>query len=296
MKIFFIGTVDFSRRMLESLLDIKGIEVVGIATKSKSKFNADHTDLSDLATKNGIPFKYVKDINAAHILDWINSLEPNVIFCFGWSSLIKKELLELSKIGVIGYHPTKLPFNRGRHPIIWALALGLEETASTFFKMDEGADSGDIVSQAIVQIDYGDTAQDLYDRLIITAQEQLQEFVPRLKNDTVDWQKQDDAKANSWRKRGKNDGVIDFRMGSKTIYNLVRALTKPYVGAHVEFNEEEYKVWSCKVGPRKPDNFEPGKILDVTNNNEILVKTGDGSIWLLEHEIKNIPKVNSYMI
>jgi len=58
-----------------------------------------------------------------------------------------KESLDLPHLGVIDFHPAALPANRGRHPIIWALVLGLQETASTFFFMDEGADSGDIISQ-----------------------------------------------------------------------------------------------------------------------------------------------------
>ncbi|MFQ8877714.1 MAG: hypothetical protein ACLR7N_03875 [Roseburia hominis] len=41
-----------------------------------------------------------------------------------------------------------------------------------------------------------------------------------------------DRGGNVWRKRGKRDGEIDWRMSSRAIYNLVRALTKPYVGAH----------------------------------------------------------------
>ena len=31
-------------------------------------------------------------------------------------------------LGVIGYHPAELPKNRGRHPLIWALVLGLKKT------------------------------------------------------------------------------------------------------------------------------------------------------------------------
>jgi len=46
---------------------------------------------------------------------------------FGWSNLIKKELLNLTKWGVVGYHPTKLPFNKGIHPLIWTLALRLKK-------------------------------------------------------------------------------------------------------------------------------------------------------------------------
>ena len=58
-----------------------------------------------------------------------------------------KESLGFVHLEVIGFHLAAMPANRGRHPIIWALVLGLQETASTFFFMDEGADSGDIISQ-----------------------------------------------------------------------------------------------------------------------------------------------------
>ncbi|WP_408641721.1 DUF4422 domain-containing protein [Sporofaciens musculi] len=51
---------------------------------------------------------------------------------------------------------------------------------------------------------------------------------------------------NSWRKRGKTDGKIDWRMSVRAIYNLVRALAKPYVGAHFEYQGLEYKVWKVK--------------------------------------------------
>ena len=132
MKAFFVGSVEFSRKLLETILKIQKVKIVGIATKSKSRFNTDHSDLSDLAILHGIPYKYVKDINAPHITDWIDS-PPDVVLCFGWSSLISEPLLSLCSNGVIGYHPAKLPQNRGRHPIIWALVLGLESTGSTFF-------------------------------------------------------------------------------------------------------------------------------------------------------------------
>lgn len=115
MKVFFIGTVLFSRKMLEIILENKSIDLVGIATKSASAFNSDHSDLSDLAIKHSIPYKYVKDINASNIADWISSFEPDVIFCLGWSSLIKKNILYIPKIGVIGFHPAELPKTRKLH-------------------------------------------------------------------------------------------------------------------------------------------------------------------------------------
>ena len=60
-------------------------------------------------------------------------MHPDLIICVGWSQILKSEILNIPKLGVIGFHPSKLPENRGKHPIIWSLVLGKKETASTFF-------------------------------------------------------------------------------------------------------------------------------------------------------------------
>ena len=296
MKIFFVGSVLFSRILLEELLKIDNIDIVGIATKSKSTFNSDHSDLSDLAKNNNIPYEYIGDINNSETIKWINSLIPDVIFCFGWSSLIKKELLESCQLGVIGYHPSLLPKNRGRHPIIWALCLGLSQTGSTFFRMDEGADTGMILDQVSVDIDLLDDAKTLYTKLSSTACKQLLRFVPKLAEGKAKFTQQDFTNSNYWRKRSKNDGLIDFRMSSKTIYNLVRALTRPYVGSHFIYKNSDIKVWKAMIGPQIDKNIEPGKIIEIRPNNEILVSTANNTIWILEHELKEKLHVGEYLL
>lgn len=245
MKVFFIGTVEFSRCALAKLIGMK-TRIAGVATRAQSPFNADFADLTPLCREANIPYRFVNNINDEEVVSWIKSLCPDIIFCFGWSELLKRELLDLVPRGVVGFHPAALPANRGRHPIIWALALGLEETASTFFFMDEGADSGDILSQQFIRIESFDDAQSLYSKIIDTAMRQIEGFVPEIENGTYTRVPQDHSLANTWRKRSKNDGKIDFRMSAYSIYNLVRALTKPYVGAHVVYNGKEYKVWKSK--------------------------------------------------
>ncbi len=293
MKIFFIGTVEFSNLALKKLISLNA-DIVGVATKSQSKFNSDFTDLAPLSKQNEIPVKYVKDINAPHIIDWVKTLNPDVIFCFGWSSLIKKELLNLTHIGVIGFHPTKLPFNRGRHPLIWSLVLGLKSSATTFFFMKEGADDGDILSQKPFDIKYEDNAASVYEKIEKNALQQIESFLPELKNNTYNRVKQNLAIGNVWRQRGIQDGIIDFRMNSITIYNLVRALTKPYVGAHINYNGNEIKIWQVKEEKFSQKNIEPGKILE-SKDSQILVKTYDNAIRIIEHEFTELPKEGEYL-
>lgn len=293
MRILFIGTVEFSRKALEKLIEINS-DIVGVCTKKESKFNSDYANLIPLCDDNVIPYKYVEDINSKEVLEWVASLKPDVIFCFGWSSLIKKELLNLTAMGVIGYHPAKLPQNRGRHPLIWALALGLKSSASTFFFMEEGADNGDILSQKDFDILYKDDAKTLYKKVIDIALLQIEEFIPQLKEKTFKKIEQNHYQANTWRKRGKSDGIIDFRMNSETIYNLVRALTKPYVGAHVEYKGKDIIIWKIKVLENTQNNIESGKVLEVKGNS-IIVKTYDGAVEILEHEFYEFPKIGEYL-
>ena len=293
MKILFIGTVEFSLKAIEKLINIDA-NIVGVCTKEKSSFNSDFADLTPLCRVNNIPIKYIDNINSIENIEWIKKLEPDIVFCFGWSSLIKKELLTLAPMGVIGYHPAALPQNRGRHPLIWALALGLSRSASTFFFMEEGADDGDILSQEYFSIDYHDDAKTLYKKVIDLSLNQIEIFVDQLKNGNYKRIKQDHSLSNNWRKRGKEDGKIDFRMCSDAIYNLIRALTKPYTGANVVYKGKNITIWKSEVVKIELLNIEPGKILEV-NDNHILVKTYDNAIKFIEHEFKELPKVGEYL-
>lgn len=225
---------------------------------------------------------------------WIEQRQPDIVFCFGWSHLLRKEVLSIPRMGVVGFHPAALPQNRGRHPLIWALALGLSETAATFFFMDQSADSGDILSQQPFAIAADDDAGTLYEKMTHVALAQIRSFVPRLADGSFERTVQDHTKANSWRKRGVLDGQIDWRMSARSVNNLVRALTRPYVGAHCIVEEQEAKVWKVQEVDDVAENFEPGRIVSV-DGTRVVVKCGEAAVVLLEHEIASIPAVGEYI-
>ena len=281
MRIVFVGAVEFSLHALQHLRVI-GASVVGVCTLRQSALNADHVDLSDYCTQHGIPCIYTENIHASVSLEWVAACQPDVIFCFGWSRLLKKAVLELAPMGVVGFHPAALPKNRGRHPLTWALVLGLNETGSTFFFMDEGADSGDILSQRSIVIDSNDDARSLYDKVVTTALSQIGEFVPQLAARTYSRIPQDKTKSNYWRKRGQSDGLIDWRMSANSIHNLVRGLTHPYVGAEFHIDGRVCKVWKSRVVLENPANIEPGKVIgyDVVGNP--IVKCGEQALCIIE--------------
>lgn len=283
-RILFIGCVESSYFLLECLLQNDN-RVAGIITMESSGENADFRSLVPLAEKYGISYTYTKNINDAETLAFARKIEPELIYCFGWSRLIGKEMLAIPKDGIVGFHPAALPQNRGRHPLIWALALGLPKTASTFFMMDEGADTGDIISQQEIVIDCEDTADSLYHKVLEAAKHQVLAFTEKFAEGTVVRVPQKAEEGNTWRKRGRLDGQIDWRMSGTAICNLVRALYHPYVGAHFMHGADEIKVWKCEVEPSADvQNLEPGKVLQVNTKNDYRIKAYDAVIHVLESD------------
>lgn len=160
--------------------------------------------------------------------------------------------------------------------------------------MDEGADSGDILSQVDFDISYKDNAMSLYNKVTNIALSQIETFLPKLESKSYKRISQDHKKANVWRKRDKFDGKIDFKMSSNAIYNLVRALSKPYVGAHIEYKNRDVIVWECESVPYVLKNIESGKVLE-SNSSYFIVKTYDGAIKITNHEFKKPPKLEEYL-
>ena len=293
MKIIFIGSVYFSKVMLEKLIDLKA-NIVGVITKQHSAFNSDFEDLSMISNNNNIPYLYTENINNQETIFWIKKLKSDIIFCFGWSSLIKKDVLDLCPMGVLGFHPSLLPNNRGRHPLIWAKVLGLEKSGTTFFFMDEGADTGDILDQKEFKISFEDNANSLYKKMIENSIKQLKDFLPKLISNNYPRVKQNHF-GNTWRKRDQIDGLIDFRMTSESICNLVRGFSEPYLGAHCIYKNKEIKVWEIELAICNLNNLEPGKVLDIIDNN-IKVKTSNSAILIKKHSFETLPLKGTYII
>tara|TARA_B100001778_G_C18387638_1_gene538278 strand:- start:323 stop:805 length:483 start_codon:yes stop_codon:yes gene_type:complete len=160
--------------------------------------------------------------------------------------------------------------------------------------MDENADSGDIISQSKVLIQKNDNAKSLYDKITDAAMRQLEIFVPKLASCEINRTVQNHNNSNLWRKRNFNDGKIDWRMSSSSIYNLVRGLTKPYVGAHFEFLGNNISVWEVEIIMNNKLNIEPGKVIMVTKKGPI-IKTGDQSVLLKHIEPKVELKKGMYI-
>lgn len=295
MRYVFIGSVEFSAYCLEVLLQ-RGVNITGVFCpyRDAARINNDYFDLGCIAGKFGKEVYYFNKIGDE--VERIKTLDPDVIFVLGLSQIIPSSLLKVAKLGCIGSHPAMLPKNRGRHPIIWAIANGLRKSGVTLFWLDEGIDSGDIWVQKAFYIKEEDDAATVYEKIKKISGALLKKYLPELEKGIVTRIKQDSKKSNYLRKRTFNDGEIDWRMSSERIRNLVRALSRPYVGAHCKYRAQDVKIWKVEIVKDVEELvfFEPGKILSVADPI-IEVKTGDGALRLIEHDFHDMPEPGEYL-
>jgi len=294
VRIVFIGCVAFSEAALSALFAMPAVDVVGVVTRSRSPANSDFRDLSRAGEDAGVPVFLADGRDDAAMAAWIAARGPDIAYCFGWSRLLPPAILDVPPRGVVGFHPARLPFNRGRHPLIWALALGLEETATTFFLMDQGADTGAILSQRPIPIASDDDAASLYAKMTRTALDQLRELSADLAHGRETRRPQPPGAGNAWRQRSAQDGRVDWRMTARSIHNLIRALATPYPGAHCLYRGREVALLRSAVVACTEHHLEPGKVLDDASGR-LVVKCGEDAVALLAHGFDPVPGPGSYL-
>jgi methionyl-tRNA formyltransferase len=288
VRVLFVGAVAFSARCLRETLEAGG-NVVGVLTlpPELAGQHADYQNLRPIAAQYGVPVHHIRRINDPEVIELISWFAADVLFVFGWSQIVSPAVRALAPLGCIGTHPTLLPRNRGRHPIVWALVQGLERTGLTFFYLDDGIDSGDILWQAPCDISPEDDAASLYAKIENLAARGIREFLPRLQQGTAERIAQDHSQATYWRKRTERDGEIRWSDRSITIHNLVRGLARPYVGAHTALGGVPFRVWRshpvATPSVLATSRSRPGLVLSV-DDDAVSVLTGDGVLAMLDYD------------
>src|SRR5207245_11300181 len=99
------------------------------------------------AEAEGVPVLQPARPTDAGFLDRIRELAADVGVVVAYGHILKPELLQLPRRGMVNVHPSLLPELRGAAPVEWAILNGLEKTGVTIMQMSAGLDSGPILHQ-----------------------------------------------------------------------------------------------------------------------------------------------------
>lgn len=165
---------------------------------------------------NKVPLTLLnKSINHKDSLDIINSYKPNLIISILGNEIFKSEILSLPTYGCINLHSSLLPDYKGVMPSFWVLLKKEKYTGVSVFKMDEGIDSGPIISQKKLSISKNTTQKDLIIRTKEIGMELIIESVEKIKSGKIDYINNPKGKGNYFSFPKKSDINQFLKQGGK---------------------------------------------------------------------------------
>ena len=250
MKLAFCTCVKLGKSCIEKVYEIGGkFDLLITLEDHLSTKKSGRIFLDDIAQKNDTPLLKINHINDEASINSLIDYEIDWLFLIGWSQIASSNVLNSCKKGVIGAHPTLLPRGRGRAAIPWTIIKGLNKTGVTFFNMDEGVDTGNILGQKEIPVLKNETATTLYEKVNNSHINLIEEVWRKIDNNSLTEIVQDSQKSTYWKGRKPSDGeIFPNKMTIKEIDRLVRATTKPYPGAFVLKNKSKLIIWEGQKG------------------------------------------------
>ena len=296
LKIVFMGTPDFARDSLKSIVqaghDIK--LVVTNPDKPKGRgMKMVPSEVKIYALENGLKIEQPQRVrNNPEFVQKLKDINPDVICVVAYGKIIPKEILEIPRLGCINVHGSLLPKYRGAAPIQWAVLNGDKETGITTMYMDEGMDTGDIILTKKVEIGDDETTGELWDRLSQIGGKLLVETLEKIENGTNSRTKQP-IEFTLAPMIDKEIAKIDWNnKTSQEIKNLVRGLN-PFMGAYTFYHDKKIKIWKVNILDEKTDKI-PGTVLVSNPKDGLKIATIDGCISVLEIQGENSKKMSVF--
>ena len=259
MKLVFMGTPNFSVPALKALAQ-SNHQICAVYSQpprpagrgKKLRLSDVHKEALDLGltVHNPTSFKSDKDRTI------FRKLKADIAIVVAYGLILPNQILSAPKFGCLNIHASLLPRWRGAAPIQRAIMEGDDETGVCIMKMEEGLDTGPILSSRKIQIKEKDNAKILSERLSLVGSNLIVEVLDKLSDYKV--QNQSTVGITYASKIHKSEAKIDWSLPAQTIDRKIRALS-PFPGAWTEINGERVKLLASKV---IDEENEPGMVLD----------------------------------
>lgn len=275
MRVVFMGTPDFAVPCLEKLIEY-GCEVVGVFTQPDKPVGRKRVitppAVKVSALNHGLDVYQPEKMRDGEAFEIINQLKPDLIVVVAYGKILPKEILEIAPLGCINVHGSLLPKLRGAAPIQWSVINGDEYSGVTTMMMNEGLDTGDMLVERKVKIEFTETAGELYDRLSYVGADALEETLKKLEEGTLVRVPQNDDESTYAPLLSKEISNIDWNESALTVYNKIRGLN-PWPVAVTYIDGVKHKVFASEYVENV--NGRPGEIVE--NKKRLLIACGDGN-------------------
>jgi methionyl-tRNA formyltransferase len=282
MKILFAGDQVRSVPCFDAVIEA-GFEVVRVLVPTAPERSANVSALVDSAARHGIPLLVTDDPNSEASIQEIIYAGAEVGVLAGFSCIVKRSFLDVLPQGCVNLHAGRLPEYRGSSPLNWALINGENTVTLSVILVNEGIDTGDVVTERQVSVGSSDTIVDLHRISNEVFPELLVEALQGIKAGNPNRRQQEGAKARYYPMRFPDDGLILWdQLTADQVHNRIRALTDPYPGAFTFRQGRKFRLLASDLA----ETFfigEPGRIYRI-QHGRLLVAAADRALWISRAE------------
>jgi methionyl-tRNA formyltransferase len=294
VRTVLVGNRELARQVLRHILE-RDWSVVGAvaAAGEAARQQARHSSFADLATEHDFELVETEDINDESTREALSALDPDICLCPGWHQIIEEAVLDIPTQGFIGFHSARLPEGRGGAPVNWSIIRGEEQVWLSMFYYTPGIDDGPVIDQRSIPIEERDDVDTVFDRLTIAACDILDANRPGLHDGPLETTEQSLDRATYRPRRHPQDGLVDWSRPASTLFDWVRAQTKPYPGAYTFCPGGKLVIWEASPvdhkGPRDDTDPDPGEIVAISEGEGVDVATGGGFLRVERVQVDDRP-------
>jgi methionyl-tRNA formyltransferase len=244
MRLIFMGTPEFAVAPLQNLV-LNSYEVAAVYTK-KDKLAGRGQEMSFSAVKRealalGLKVVQPGSLRKPEALVELSSFAPDVIVVAAFGQILPPDVLSLPRFGCINIHPSLLPRHRGAAPVVSTILAGDVWGGVSIMQMDEGLDTGPILTRSQVLVRDDDTTETLSERLSLVSAQMLVDVLPAWTKGEIQPQAQDNSLATYFKPLTKDAGDINWHLPAVDIWRQVRAY-QPWPGSFTRFNGRVLKI------------------------------------------------------
>ncbi|HRF28852.1 MAG TPA: methionyl-tRNA formyltransferase [Candidatus Saccharibacteria bacterium] len=218
----FFGSGPVAAESLELLMQHTTIEAV--VTKPRPPHHKGDVPVLELAQRHNLPVVTASTKQELEQVMSEQSFTSSYAILIDFGIIVSRQVIDYFPLGIINSHFSLLPHLRGADPITWAIANGDPKTGVSLMLIDEGMDTGKLLTSRVLPIEPTDTTPSLTHKLIQLSDVLLQEYVPPYLAGTLAPKAQPHPdRATYSRKLTKADGTIDWQEPAQVIEQKIRA-------------------------------------------------------------------------
>lgn len=184
-----------------------------------------HNSIVTIAWNHNIPVWEVASMSASETINLFTHYRPDILCVACFSLYIPRSILSIPRLGCLNVHPSLLPANRGPDPLFWTFHDGHHETGVTIHRMNEGLDTGPIISQEKITVPDGITYAQLEAQCAALGGKLLAQSLWQLYHGTATLTPQDESKSSYLPMPTEKDYVvIAAAWEARRAYNFIRGI------------------------------------------------------------------------